>query len=146
MTNLIVAFELEGLVVTLGWVHMLSSFEVALGLAWELVLWLYWFGTCTGGFCSCIGSGMCAGGFCGCSGSRTCAGGFGMCAGRFGGSGVFGICTGSFGSGGWSGMCSEGPVSGGHCGLGGAWFCAWSIGTTTTCGSSGGFCFGGVFC
>ena len=43
-------------------------------------------------------------------------------------------------------MCSRGSVSGGFCGLGGAWFCVWSIGTTTTCGCNGGFCFGGFFC
>ena len=36
-------------------------------------------------------------------------------------------------------MCSGGPVAGQSCGLGGAWFCAWSIGTIATFGSSGGF-------
>ena len=35
------------------------------------------------------------------------------------------------------GLCQEG------CGMGGTWFCVWSIGTTTTCGSNGGLCFGG---
>ena len=44
-------------------------------------------------------------------------------------------------------MCGGGSVSGGFCVLfGGMWFCVWSIGTTTTCGSNGGFHFGGFFC
>ena len=43
-------------------------------------------------------------------------------------------------------MCGGGFVSGGFCVLFvGAWFCAWSISTTTTCGSNGGFYFGGFF-
>ena len=57
------------------------------------------------------------------------------------------MCTGRFGNGGGLGMCGGGFVSGGFCVLFvGSWFCAWSTGTTTTCGSNGGFCFGGFFC
>ena len=56
------------------------------------------------------------------------------------------MCAGRFGNGGGLGMCGGGFVSGGFCVLFvGAWFCAWSTGTTTTCGSNGGFCFGGFF-
>ena len=57
----------------------------------------------------------------------------------------FGICAGRFGNGGGLGMFGEWSVSVRFCGLGGAWFCVWSIGTTTTCGFNGRFCFRGFF-
>ena len=109
------------------------------------------FGTGAGGFGSGTGFGTCSGGFCGCTGSGTCAGGFWSWTGRFGSGRRFGICAGRFDNGGGSGICAGGPGSGGFCGLGGAWFCTWSIGIITTSGSSGGFCFGrsffgGIYC
>ena len=105
-----------------------SGLVQALGHLWLHWVWQYmcW------GFCGCIGSGTCAGGFCGCSGSGTCAGRFGIYAGRGGGGGGLGMCGGGF-------------VSGGFYGFRVAWCCAWSTGTTTTCGSNGGICFGGFY-
>ena len=45
--------------------------------------------------------------------------------------GGFGIYAGRFDNSGGSGMYGGGSVSAEFCGLGGAWFCAWYIGTTT---------------
>ena len=43
-------------------------------------------------------------------------------------------------------MCGGEFVSGGFCVLSrGTSCCAWSTGTTTTCGSNRGVCFGGFF-